>query len=236
MVPMRVESDLSVLHVATIFLTRAGGVEGATVSVTGMSAPKDARAAFEKGRKAGTEKNFDEALKELNKAVNIYPQYAAAWSLMGEIHRLQNQFDAARKEYGKAVESDPKFVSPYFGLATIAVVENKWAEAAQDTSRVIQLNTYAYPMAYYFNAAANYNLGKLDAAEQSARKFQQVDVANSRPDIAVLLGNILAAKHEYAEAAQLYRSFLAAKPDAANAEDLRKEAQRLESLSTARQQ
>jgi Flp pilus assembly protein TadD len=236
MVPMRVESDLSVLHVATIFLTRAGGVEGATVSVTGMSAPKDARAAFEKGRKAGTEKNFDEALKELNKAVNIYPQYAAAWSLMGEIHRLQNQFDAARKEYGKAVESDPKFVSPYFGLATIAVVENKWAEAAQDTSQVIQLNAYAYPMAYYFNAAANYNLGKLDAAEQSARKFQQVDVANSRPDIAVLLGNILAAKHEYAEAAQLYRNFLAAKPDAANAEYLRKEAQRLESLSTARQQ
>lgn len=236
MVPMRVESDISVLHVATIILTRAGGVEGATVSVTGMSAPKDARAAFEKGRKAGTEKNFDEALKELHKAVTIYPQYAAAWSLMGEIHRLQNQFDAARKEYGKAVENDPKFVSPYFGLATIAVVENKWAEAAQDTDQVIQLNAYAYPMAYYFNAAANYNLGKLDAAEQSARKFQQVDSAHSRPDIAVLLGNILAAKHEYAAAAQLYRGFLAAKPDAANADDLKKEAQRLESLSTARQQ
>lgn len=235
-VPMRVESDLNVLHVGTIFLTRLGGIEGATVSATAMAAPKDARTAFEKGRKAGSEKKFDEAIKELNKAVTVYPQYASAWSLMGEIHRLQNQFDLARKEYGQAITSDPKFVSPYFGLAAMAVVENKWAEAEQFTEQVIQLNPYAYPMAFYFNAAANYNLGKLDLAEQSARKFQQMDTAHTRPDIAVLLANVLVAKHQYAEAAQLYRIFLAARPDAPNAEQVRKEAQRLEGLSTAKQQ
>jgi TolA-binding protein len=234
-VPMRVENDLTVLHVPTIFLARMGNVQGNTVSVTGMSAPRDARNAFEKARKAGIEKKFDEALKELMRAVNLYPQYAAAWSLMGEIHRLQNRFDEARKEYGRALENDPRFVSPYFGLATIAVVENKWADAAEYSEQVIQLNPYAYPMAYYFNAAAYYNLGKLREAEQSARKFQQADTSHSRPDIALLLGNILAARHEYTEAAQLYRGFLAARPDAPNAEEVRKEAQRLESLSAARQ-
>ncbi len=234
LVPMRVESDLSMLHVPTIFLSRMGGVQGATVSTTSMAAPKEARNAFEKGRKAGSEKKFDEAIKELNKAVTIYPQYALAWSLMGEIHRLQNQFDLARKEYSQALVSDTKFVNPYFGLAAIAVVENKWADAAQLTDQLIQLNPYAYPMAHYFNAAAYYNLGKLDAAEQSARKFQQIDTAHSRPDIALLLGNILAGKHQYAEAAQLYRDFLVTRPDAANAEEVLKEAQRLESLSAAK--
>jgi TolA-binding protein len=234
-VPMRVENDINVLHVATIFLTRMGGAQGNTVSVTGMSAPRDARTAFEKGRKAGSEKRYDEAVKELTRAVTLYPQYAAAWSLLGEVHRLQSHFDEARTEYGQALATDPKFVSPYFGLATIAVMENKWTEAAQYSEQVIQLNPSAYPMAYYFNAAAHYNLGKLNEAEQNARKFQQADTAHSRPDIALLLGNILAGKHEYAEAAQLYRSFLAARPDAPNAEELRKEAQRLENLSTARQ-
>ena len=235
-VSMRVESDATVVHVPTIVLTRMGGVEGAAISVTSMAAPEEARKAFEKARKLGSEKKFDEALKEVNKAVRIYPQYAIAWSLMAEIHRLQNQFDLAKKEYAQALAVDSKFVSPYFGLAAMAVVENKWADAAQLTEQLIALNPFAYPMAYYFDAAANYNLGKLDVAEQSARKFQQMDSAHARPDIALLLGNILAAKHQYAEAAQLYRGFLLARPDAPNAEDVRKEAQRLENLSLARQQ
>ncbi|MGC2697459.1 MAG: tetratricopeptide repeat protein [Candidatus Angelobacter sp.] len=235
-VPMRVEDDISILHVATIVLSHMSGVEGATVSTSSMAAPKDARAAFEKGRKAGMEKNYDEAIKELTRAVTLYPQYASAWSLMGEIHRLQNQFDVARKEYSRAIDCDPKFVSPYFGLAAISVIENKWPDAAQYTDQVIHLNPFAYPMAFYFSAAANYNLGKLDDAEQSARKFQQMDTGHTRPDIALLLGNVLAAKHQYVEAAQLYRNFLAARPDAPNAAEVKKEAQRLETLSTAKQQ
>ena len=87
-----------------------------------MAVPKNAREAFEKGRKAGTEKKFDEALKELNKAVIIDPRFAAAWSLMGEIHRLQNQFEPAKKEYAQALAADPKFLSPYFGLAAMSFV------------------------------------------------------------------------------------------------------------------
>jgi Tfp pilus assembly protein PilF len=234
-VPMRVYAGATQLEVGTIVLTKMGTVDGPTVSVNTMTVPKEAREAFEKGRKAGSEKHFDEAVTELNKAVALYPQYAAAWSLLAEIHRLQNQFEPAKAEYAKALAVDPKFISPYFGLATIAVIENKWTDAAQLTDQLIQLNSLAYPMAYFFNAAANLNLGKLDAAELSARKFQQVDKAHTRPDIALLLANILAGKHQYAEAAQLYRDYLALKPDAPNAEALKKEAQRLEGLSAAKQ-
>ncbi len=234
-VPMRVYAGATQLEVGTIVLTKTGTAEGPTVSVNTMIVPKEAHDAFEKGRKAGTEKKFDEAVTELNKAVTVYPQYAAAWSLLGEIHRLQNQFEPAKAEYAKALAADPKFVSPYFGLAAMAVVENKWTDAVQLTDQLIQLNSIAYPMAYFFNAAANLNLGKLDAAELSARKFQQVDRAHTRPDIALLLANILTGKHQYAEAAQLYRDYLAVKPDAPNAEALKKEAQRLEGLSAAKQ-
>jgi tetratricopeptide (TPR) repeat protein len=236
MVPMRVYAGATQLEVGTITLTKMGTADGSTVSVNTMTVPKDAHEAFDKGRKAGSEKQFDEAVTQLNKAVTLYPQYAAAWSLLAEIHRLQNQFEPAKAEYAKALAADPKFVSPYFGLAAIAVIENKWTDAAQLTDQLIQLNSLAYPMAYFFNAAANLNLGKLDAAEMSARKFQQVDKAHTRPDIALLLANILTGKHQYAEAAQLYRDYLAVKPDAPNAEALKKEAQRLDGLSAAKQQ
>ena len=234
-VPMRVYAGATQVEVGTITLTRTGTAEGPTVSVNTMAVPKEAREAFDKGRKAGSEKRFDEAVTQLNKAVTLYPQYAAAWSLLAEIHRLQNQFEPAKAEYAKALAADPKFVSPYFGLAAIAVIENKWTDAAQLTDKLIQLNSVAYPMAYFFNAAANLNLGKLDAAELSARTFQQVDRAHTRPDIALLLANILTGKHQYAEAAQLYRDYLAVRPDAPNVEALKKEAQRLEGLSAAKQ-
>ncbi|HEY5029474.1 MAG TPA: tetratricopeptide repeat protein [Candidatus Angelobacter sp.] len=234
-VPMRVYAGATQLEVGTIVLTKMGAADGPTVSVNTMTVPKEAREAFDRGRKAGTEKKFDEAITELNKAVGIFPQYAAAWSLLGEIHRLQNQFEPARADYAKALAADPKFVSPYFGLAAMAVVENKWTDAAHLTDQLIQLNSLAYPLAYFFNAAANLNLGKLDAAELSARKFQQVDKAHTRPDIALLLANILTGKHQYAEAAQLYRDYVALKPDAPNAEALKKESQRLDGLSAAKQ-
>jgi hypothetical protein len=234
-VRMRVYAGDTQLQVGTIVLTKMGSAEGPTVNVNTMSVPKEAREAFDRGRRLGTEKKFDEAVTDLNRAVTLYPQYAAAWSLLGEIHRLQNQFEPARAEYGKALAADPKFVSPYFGLAAMAVVESKWTEAAQLTDQLIQLNSLAYPLAYFFNAAANLNLGKLDAAELSARKFQQVDKAHARPDIALLLANILTGKHQYAEAAQLYREYLALKPDVPNSLALKNEAQRLESLSAAKQ-
>src|ERR1041385_2557508 len=99
---MRVYVGATQIEVGTIVLTKTGAPEAPTVSVNTMIVPKEAREAFEKGRKAGTEKKFDEAVTELNKAVTVYPQYAAAWSLLGEIHRLQNQFEPARAEYEKA--------------------------------------------------------------------------------------------------------------------------------------
>jgi Tfp pilus assembly protein PilF len=235
-VPMRVYAGATQLEVGTITLTRTGTAEGPMISVNTMTVPKEAHEAFEKGRKAGSEKHFDEAVTQLNKAVTLYPQYAAAWSLLAEIHRLQNQFEPAKAEYAKALAADSRLASPYFGLAAIAVIENKWTDAAKFTDQLIQLNSVAYPMAYFFNAAANLNLGKLDAAEVSARTFQQVDKAHTRPDIALLLANILTGKHQYAEAAQLYRDYLSVKPDAPNAEALKKEAQRLDSLSAAKQQ
>jgi hypothetical protein len=73
-VPMRVYSDSTQVEVGTIVLTRTGAPEAPTVSVNTMTVPKEAREAFEKGRKAGAEKKFDQAITELNQAVTVYPQ------------------------------------------------------------------------------------------------------------------------------------------------------------------
>ena len=219
-------------EVGTIFLKRLGDAKGTTISVTSMAAPKDAMHAYEKAQKARQEKP-NEAEKELNKAVQIYPQFAAAWALLGDIHRQREQFDQARIAYTRALAADPQFVNPTYGLATIAMQEKKWKEAVPLTDQVLKMNALAFPLAYFFNAAANYNLQNFDAAEESARKYKALDTQHSHPDVCLLLSYVLSRKQDYAGAAREIRDFLAASPDSPDAEALKIEAKRFEDLSVS---
>ena len=218
--------------VGTIFLQRIGNAPGTTISVTSMAAPKDAMRAFEKAQKVKAEKPA-EAEKELNKAVKIYPQFAAAWAQLGDLHRERKQFDAARSEYTQAIAADPQFVNPSYGLAMIAAQEKKWDDAVRFTDQVIKLNPAAYPVAYFLNAAANYNLQKFGPAEDSARKFKTLDTQHSHPDVCLLLSYVLSARQDYAGAAREIRDYLAIAPNSPDAESLKNDAKRFEDLSVS---
>ena len=219
-------------EVGTIFLKRIGNAPGSTISVTSMAAPKDALRAYEKALKLKAEKPA-EAEKELDKAVRIYPQFAAAWSLLGDIHREHNEFAGAQDDYTKAIAADPQFVNPSYGLAMIAAQEKKWDDAVRFTDQVIKLNSAAYPVAYFVNAAANYNLQKFAPAEESARKFKTLDTQHNHPDVCLLLSYVLSARQDYAGAAREIREYLTLAPNSPEAESLKNDAKRFEDLSVS---
>jgi hypothetical protein len=229
---LRTSGDTWQFDIGTIFLKRMGDAKGTTISLTSMAAPKDAMRAYEKAQKIKTEKPA-EAEKGLNKAVQIYPQFAAAWTLLGDIHRQHDQFEDARTEYTRAIAADPQFVNPAYGLAVIAMQEKKWDEAIRFTDQVVKLNALAFPLAYFFNAAANYNLQKFDAAEESGKRFKAVDPQHSHPDVCLLLSYIYSRKQDYAGAAREIRDYLAAEPNSPNAEALKTDAKRFEELSVS---
>lgn len=234
-VMLHITDEFGQVKVGNIVLTRMGNVEGATISLTSMAAPNPARQAYEKGRKSEAGKKYADAEKHLQKAVEIYPQYAAAWYLLGEIHRLQKEPDQAIGEYNQAVKSDPQYVSPYFGLAIIAVEQKRWNDVERLTAQLTRLNGMAYPLAYFYNSAANFNLGNMQAAEQSARKFQSLDTNHQVPDVCLLLANILQAKQDYAGAARQLREYVAQAPNSPRAAEIQTEAQRLENLAPSAQ-
>jgi Tfp pilus assembly protein PilF len=219
-------------EVGTIFLKRIGNAPGTTISVTSMAAPKGAMHAYEKAQKMMAEKPA-EAEKELNKAVKSYPQFAAAWTLLGDIHRQRNQFDAAQEEYAQAIAADPQFVNPNYGLAVIAVQQKKWDDVVRFSDQVIKLNPVAFPMAYFLNAAANYNLQKLAPAEENAKRFKSMDAQHSHPDVCLLLSYLYSAKQDYAGAAHEIREYLSVRPNSPDAESLKNQAKRFEDLSVS---
>jgi Tfp pilus assembly protein PilF len=230
---LRTVGETSQFDIGTIVLKRLGDAKGTTISMTSMTAPKDAMRAYEKAEKEMSAKP-DEAEKSLSKAVKIYPQFAAAWTLLGDLHRQRNEFDTARADYAQAMAADPQFVNPTYGMAMVAMQEKKWDEAIQLTDQVVKLNAFAFPLAYFFNAAANYNAQKFDAAEDSAKKFKALDTQRTRPDVCILLSHVYSRKEDYVDAAREIRDYLAAAPDSPEAENLKLEAKHYEDLSIAK--
>ena len=224
------------LDVGTIVLKRLGNVQGSSISATSMSAPKDARKAFEKGSKAFFADKLPEAEKDLEKAVRIYPQFAEAWSRLGDVEHREQNLPAAHDAYDNALKADPRYVNPLFGLALLAIAERNWQQAAQLTAQVTNLNPYAFPAAGFYNAAANYNLGNYQAAEASAKKFKTTDTQHLHPEVSLLLSNLLAQKRDFAGAAQQIRDYLALVPKTPNARELQAKAREYDGLSLSKKQ
>ena len=215
--------------VGVILLHRNNGSEeGSTVSAVSLAAPKDAHKAYTKGLELLKKAKTGDALADFEKAVEIYPHYAAAWYEIGRIELAANDNAAARHALEMAVKADPKFVLPYVDLSTVELRAQKWQALAEVTDKVIQLDSFDYPQAYYYNAAANYYLKNLEKAEKSAREADRLDTRHEIPRNLHLLGIILAQRQDYAGAAEKFRLYLKLAPQADDAATVRRQLEQVE--------
>lgn len=209
--------------IGTIFLRRRANVEGLSISATSALAPKDAQKALEKGRADASKQKWQDAEKELQKAVTIYPRYAAAWLELGNVQEAQNNVEAARKSFTQALAADPKFVNPYVPLASMAANEQKWPEVVEDTKRLLQLDPIDFPQAWMLNAIANYNLGNKEEAEKSAREEIAHDPGHRFPRTIYLLGVLQSQKQDFNASAASLRDYLKYAPNSPDADQIRKQ-------------
>jgi Flp pilus assembly protein TadD len=217
--------------VGTIILHRLAGVEGTSISVTSLDAPKDAKKAYEKGRDSLKKQKWSQALTHLEKAVSIYPKYAAAWFGLGVCQQRQGNAKSARESYSKALSADPKYLQPYLPLAAMALDEKNWRQAADLSGKLVRLDPIDYPSAFLLNAIANVNLQEFQAAEESARKAVSMDPQHRIPRAEYVLGLILANKRDYDDALPLLRSYLQHDPQAPDAETVKKQIIQIESVA-----
>ena len=217
-----------------ILIHRMGGSESATtVTATTLKAPKTARKALQKGMELAKKNKPEEAIASLREAVRLDPEFAVAWSELGKLQMENGQAGEAHQSFEAAAKAEPRWPEPYLHLALLAVRSDNWKEVADVTDRILHLNSWEYPQAFFFNGVANYNLKHPEAAERSARSAEKLDTQHQFPQIAQLLGNILAARHQYAEAAVEFRNFLMLAPNAVDAPAVRKQLDDVEKLALA---
>jgi outer membrane protein assembly factor BamD (BamD/ComL family) len=234
------------VDVGTMVVERATKVEGATLNVAAYRAPKEARKAYEKGMSAARNGKLTDAQKNLEKAVEIYPKYASAWYELGVVRQKGNEKDGARAAYTQAAEIDRKFLAPYVLLAEMAYTAKDWPEVLRLTEHIIELdplnhaNVTGYVVdldpvnsaeAYFYNAVANYQLGRVDQAEKSALKAEHVDLLTKFPQMHLLLAEIFSDKGNYGGAIAEIETYIELVPGTKDAEVLRERMAKLEELN-----
>jgi regulator of sirC expression with transglutaminase-like and TPR domain len=90
-----------------------------------------------------------------------------------------------------------------------------------------------YTGAYFYNSVANFELNKMEDAENSALKAEHLDLRTRFPQLHVLLAEIFARKKNYATAIAELQSYLELAPHASNAAQLREQLAKLEKLNGA---
>ncbi len=113
-IPLSIVRPLDNPDVGVIVLHRAGSITGTTTSVTSLAAPKKARKAYQRAVKEVRKKNanHEKAAGELKKATGLYPEYASAWELLGQIRLAQSDEPGARQAFESAVAGDPQYIQP----------------------------------------------------------------------------------------------------------------------------
>jgi tetratricopeptide (TPR) repeat protein len=202
--------------VGSIILYPLAKIQGMTASATSSQAPKDARKAYEKGLEAVKKNKPDQAEQEFRKAVGIYPRHAAAWLELGKALESRDHKAEAREAYASALAADPKFVYPYQQLYQMALQEQNWKSVIDHTDQLLRLDPFEFPAAYYFNALGHLQLKEYDAAEKSAQQAVEADRRQSNPKTHYLLGAIQVQKQDWTAAAQSFRAYLKAAPNASD--------------------
>jgi tetratricopeptide (TPR) repeat protein len=215
--------------VGVMVLHSTNGTGGTGISLNTLRAPKKARKSYRKALKelAKAKANPSKATKELEKAVKVYPEYSAAWYLLGQLRLAAQDHSGGREAFERALAVEPNYVSPYLPLAALELGDRRWKEAAQLSRQVLELNPDAIG-AHYSLGVASYFLRNLVTAEQSARKVLDSSEARKYPRMHYLLGIILATKGDFPSAAVQIRRYLKISPNAPEAEPMKKELRKWE--------
>lgn len=213
-----------------IVLKQIGDPEGSTVSVTALHVPKEAAKAYDKGLAAMSDNKLSAAQKQFARATEMYPDYAQAWSQLGEVLEQESKTKEAAAACEHAIQADSKYMRPYLQLMRMAVSEKRMEDAVALSDRALRLSAVEFPGIFYYDAVANYDLKHLDIAEKSARRAIELDKNHDYPAAEAVLGKVLADKGDNREAREHFEKYLQLAPKADDVAAIRQRMAELEQV------
>ncbi|WP_017711121.1 tetratricopeptide repeat protein [Prochlorothrix hollandica] len=190
-----------------------GVLEKAVAVVEGQN-PGDPEGLLYRGVLSLTQKAYDPALEQFNRAIAQRPQFPQAYMVRGVLYRLRQEEPQAQEDFARAVDQYTQALSQAPQDATLYAArgmafgyQNKLEEEIEDYNQALQLDPN-YGTAYYYRGIARSDQGDLAAAIDDydraiALNPQNATAYNNRGVARYDQGNLAAAIDDYDRAIAL---------------------------------
>jgi tetratricopeptide (TPR) repeat protein len=167
-----VQTDGPTSFVRVTFASSANDQSGGgSVAMADLRAPKKAQDAFAKGREAIMKHDLDKARKELEKALQVYPDYASALTLLAVVESTTTQLSNALTYAQRATDLAPDSAFAHTVLASIFNVTGQFDPALKEADKGISLS----PLAWQGHYERAQSLG-------AVRRYEEALISASRAD------------------------------------------------------
>jgi tetratricopeptide (TPR) repeat protein len=183
----------------------------ALVSARELSVPDKARREYQQATKKLSKRDVDGAVAHLEKAVEIAPQYAAAWNHLGTIAYQTGRHTDAEKYFRQAVEADPEIYEPVVNLGGVLLNLGNLDEAWKFNVEAV-MRRGNDPLAHSQLGMTYLALNKLDLAEKHLIEARRLDASHfSNPQLG--LAELYLRRKDQPKAASQLEEFLRYHPD-----------------------
>jgi tetratricopeptide (TPR) repeat protein len=184
-----------------------------------LAIPQKAMREYEEAQKDLARHDAASAVRRLERAVEIAPQFSAAWNNLGTIAYQTRNFLRAEECFREALSQDPQSYEPLVNLGGVLVTLHKLDEAWDYNLHAVLVRPN--------DALANsqlgmtyFELGNFELAEKYLLRAREIDPGHfSHPQL--LLAEIHVRRGDYRAAAADLEEFLKYHPDWPKAEQMR---------------
>ncbi len=205
--------------------------QAAVTSTADLLVPQSARKAFDQGMTAWQKKDYQQAAEKFEKAVLEYPKYDTAYNNLGVMYAHLNQTDKAMAAFKHSVELNDKNGDADRNLARMLMRQKDFPHAEEMLKKSLAVQP---PDAATLTmlAVAEIQDGKVDDALRDAQKVHELP-HDGYSVVHFVAGAALEEKHQYAQAAAEYTTYLRESPNGPDAEQVKSALQRLSNSTAA---
>jgi tetratricopeptide (TPR) repeat protein len=140
--------------------------------------PNDAQSYFNRGKANIAKGQYDQAISDYTKAIELNPNSAEAYRLRGDAYLFfKGQLDLAISDYNKVLEIRPKDSGTYLNLGVAYGNKGQYDLAISDFNKALEINP-SYAEAYDNRGSAYVAKGQYDQAISDFNKVLEINPRN----------------------------------------------------------
>ena len=132
-----------------------------------------AEAYLNRGATYSQKGEFDKAISNYNKAIELNPKFAVAYLDRGFTYSKLGEDDRAISDYNKAIEINPRYAMAFNNRGFTYRKKGDFDRAISDYNKAIEINP-RYAVAYYNRGRAYYLKGEYDKSWEDVKKARDL--------------------------------------------------------------